>query len=42
MVKNVTVKLFLKSTIFKGFSMINTLIPKNDNIVILYSANKGI
>lgn len=42
MVKNVTVKIFLKSTIFKGLSMINTLIPKNDNIVILYSANKGI
>ena len=32
----------MKNTIFKGISIVNKFIPKDDNIVILYSANGGI
>lgn len=42
MIKNVFVKKFLKKTVFKGLSLVNELIRKEDNIVLLYSANKGI
>lgn len=42
MIKNVFVKKILKSTIFKGFSLVNMVISKDDNIILLYSANKGI
>ena len=42
MIKNVKIKKILKNTIFKGCTVINRFIPKDDNIVLLYSANKGI
>lgn len=42
MVKSVNLKRFLKSTIFRAVSEINKFIPKNDKIILLYSANKGI
>ena len=35
-------KKILKNTIFKCFSFINKFIPKKDNYILLYSANKGI
>ena len=42
MVKSVKLKKVLKSSIFKFASTINKIIPKNDNKVMLYSANRGI
>jgi CDP-glycerol glycerophosphotransferase (TagB/SpsB family) len=42
MIKNIVLKKVLKNTIFKAFSIINKFIPKDENIVLLYSANKGI
>lgn len=42
MIKNVKLKKFLKSTAFRAISAVNKLIPKDDRIVLLYSANKGI
>lgn len=42
MIKNVRVKKILKSTIFKGITLINKFIPKKDNYILLYSGNKGI
>lgn len=42
MIKSVFIKRFLKNTVFKGFTILNQIIPKDDNIVLLYSANKGI
>ena len=42
MVKNVKLKKLLKNTAFRVASGINKLIPKDDKIVLLYSANKGI
>jgi len=42
MLKNVKMKRVLKGTIFKVVSIINLIIPKNDNIVLLYSSNRGI
>ena len=42
MLKNVKLKKVLKGTIFKGISLINNIIPKKDNYILLYSGNKGI
>lgn len=42
MIKSVLVKKILKNTVFKGLSVVNQFVPKDDNIVLLYSANKGI
>lgn len=42
MVRNVRIKRLIKNTISPVLSIINKLIPKNDKIVLLYSANKGI
>lgn len=42
MLKNVRVKRALKKTIFPILTIINKIFPKNDNIIFLYSANKGI
>lgn len=42
MIKNVALKKFLKGTVFKGVSLVNKIIPKNDNIILLYMGNKGI
>lgn len=42
MIKNVALKKFLKKAVFPILTGINKIIPKNDNIVLLYSANKGI
>ncbi len=42
MIKNVFVKRVLKRTIFPVLTLVNKVIPKDDNIIFLYSANKGI
>lgn len=42
MLKNVLLKRSLKNFVFPVLSCINYIIPKNDRIVLLYSANKGI
>ena len=42
MLNNVKLKRTLKETIFKGASLVNQIIPKKDNKVLLYSGNLGI
>lgn len=42
MLKNTTIKRILKNSIFKIASIVNTIIPKNDKLVLLYSPNKGV
>lgn len=42
MLKNTKLKKILKSTVFPVLSVINKLVPKHDDLVILYSPNKGI
>ena len=42
MFKNVKLKRVLKNTIFPALTLINKLIPKNDRLIMLYSANMGI
>lgn len=42
MFKNVKIKKVLKSTVFPALTLINKLIPKNDRLIMLYSANLGI
>lgn len=42
MVRNVKAKKLLKGTVFRVLTWINRCIPKNDKIVLLYSANLGI
>lgn len=42
MIKNVRVKKILKGSIFRGITLINKMIPKNDNIILLYMGNKGL
>lgn len=42
MLKNVRLKKILKKTIFPILTIANKAIPKDDNIVILYSPNRGI
>ncbi|MBQ4536497.1 MAG: CDP-glycerol glycerophosphotransferase family protein [Lachnospiraceae bacterium] len=42
MFKSVAIKKALKSTVFTVATFINKVIPKEDSIVILYSANRGV
>lgn len=42
MQKNVKIKKILKYTVFKPLSLLNKILPKNDNIILLYSGNMGI
>lgn len=42
MFKNVRIKRIIKKTISPILTVINKLIPKDDNIIFLYSANKGV
>ena len=42
MVKNTYLKRFLKSTVFKGVTLLNRVIPKEDKYILLYSSNKGL
>ena len=42
MIKNVIIKKILKSTIFKGITLINKIYHKKDNIILLYMGNKGL
>lgn len=42
MQKNVKVKKFLKGTLFPILTLLNKWLPKNDKIILLYSANGGI
>ena len=42
MINNVRLKKILKSLVFPIFTQINKIIPKDENLVLLYSANKGV
>ena len=42
MIKNVILKRAIKSVTSPILSFINKIFPKNDRIILLYSANKGI
>ena len=42
MLSNVKLKKALKNTIFPFFTLLNKLVPKRDDIILLYSGNKGI
>lgn len=42
MLKNVALKRALKNYVFPALTLINKFIPKNDRIILLYSANGGI
>ncbi len=42
MIKSVLIKKILKGSVFKVLSLVNKFTLKDDNIVLLYSANKGI
>lgn len=42
MFKNIKLKRFLKRTLFSAFTVINKIIPKKNNYILLYSANFGI
>lgn len=42
MFKNVFIKKLLKGTIFRGISIVNRIIPKDDHVILLYSSNRGI
>lgn len=42
MLANVKFKKILKATVFKPLSILNKVVPKNDNIILLYSGNMGI
>ena len=42
MIKNRALKKFLKNTIFPFLTLINKLLPKDDKVIMLYSANKGV
>ena len=42
MIRNVFLKKAIKGTIFPIFSFLNKIVPKKDEIILLYSANKGI
>jgi len=39
---NVKLKKALKNSIFPILTLINKIVPKNDNLILLYSGNKGI
>lgn len=42
MIKSVFIKKLIKGTVFPFFTWINKFVPKNQSIVLLYTANKGI
>ncbi|HBI61979.1 MAG TPA: hypothetical protein DDY31_12340 [Lachnospiraceae bacterium] len=42
MFKNVKVKRIIKRTVFPAISLLNKIIPKRDDYILLYSANGGI
>lgn len=42
MIKNVLLKKTIKGTVFPFISLINKIIPKDQSVVLLYTANKGI
>lgn len=42
MFRNVKLKRFLKKTIFPVFSLVNKIVPKREDYILLYSANNGI
>lgn len=42
MIRNVRLKKVLKSTVFRIISLVNKIIPKKNNYIMLYSGNKGI
>lgn len=42
MIRNVALKKILKNFIFPFISLLNQIIPKNNYLVLVYSANKGI
>lgn len=42
MFKNVKLKKILKNTIFKAFNIVNPLIKKRDNIILIYQGNRGL
>lgn len=42
MIKNVALKKILKSSIFKCISLVNKVLPKDDNLILLHIGNKGI
>ncbi len=42
MLRNEKLKIFLKSFIFPMLTSINKFVPKDDNLVLLYSPNRGI
>lgn len=42
MLKNVIIKKILKSTVFRVVSIVNKIVPKRSDYILLYSGNKGI
>lgn len=42
MIKNVTLKKFLKTSVFKPLTIINKILPKDDKIILLHISNLGI
>lgn len=42
MIKNIYLKKLLKGTIFRVVSLINKIVPKQNNIILLYSGNEGL
>ena len=42
MIKNIKLKKFLKNTVFVPLTVVNKILPKKDNVILLYSANNGI
>lgn len=42
MIKNVILKKILKESVFRIISLLNKVVPKRDDIILLYSGNKGI
>ena len=42
MIRNTTLKKALKNTVFKVLTAVNSFVPKNDKIVLIYSATMGI
>lgn len=42
MIRNIIIKRILKSTVFRVLTTINKIVPKRNDTIILYSANKGI
>ena len=42
MIKNLFLKRFLKNCIFPAVSFVNQIVPKDEKIIFLYTANKGV